>query len=63
MSRSSNYEIKDGLIYCDRCLRYWLPQKMTNLLIKEPDKVQKRLKLCPKCMAVINASLYLKHKT
>ena len=63
MSRTSNYEIKDGLIYCDRCLNYWLPQKMTNLLIKEPDKVQKRLKLCPKCMAVINTNLYLKHKT
>ena len=63
MSRSSLYEVKEGMVYCDRCLRYWLPQNMSHVIVKEPNKVQKRLKICPKCMAVINANLYLQHKT
>lgn len=63
MPRSSLYDVKEGMVYCDRCLRYWLPQSMSHVSVKEPNKVQKRLKICPKCMAVINTSLYLQHKT
>ena len=49
---------KPGMLYCDRCLQYWLPDKMSHVSIQEVGQVTKRLEICPTCMKEIHEVVF-----
>ena len=49
---------KSGMVYCDRCLQYWLPDKMSHISVQEAGLATRRLTVCPRCMKEIREVVF-----
>lgn len=50
---------KPGMVFCDRCLQYWLPDKMSHVSIQEAGQATRRLEVCPQCMKTIREVVFM----